>query len=312
MKLLLGLTSLILSTGLFASTVDTATFIYDGSRDSVELVLNAEKTHTEYRTEERPSTCYRQEFMGYRTVCSGGYGGGGHPRRGGGWRGGARSCWSQPVYRRVAYSCMQSVTISYEVKDYDVDARVIVDVTNLSSATTPGETFKVTLKGDKLSFEAIGSKKFFIVKKKDTTRSSMNGSVKFMDALLVVELIESAPVLKALKITDNSFQDENLRFNIGPTKNLESLGFSLKVTKVKFLANDPVLFDRKLADSELQINSLGNLSEINVNLKNLNFEMPQGKLKFTTEVFAKFSGELMNTSDFRELSVSKTLIYKNR
>ena len=73
MKMLTGLFALALSLGTFASTVDTKTFVYDGSINSVELLLRAEKTHTEYRVEHRQSTCYRQELAGYRTVCSGGY-----------------------------------------------------------------------------------------------------------------------------------------------------------------------------------------------------------------------------------------------
>ena len=72
MKLVVGLLSLALSFSTLASSGESKSFTYDGSQDSVELILRGEKTHTEYRTETRTTTCYRTEIVGYRTICSGG------------------------------------------------------------------------------------------------------------------------------------------------------------------------------------------------------------------------------------------------
>lgn len=316
MKMLVGLFSLALSFSTVASTVDTKTFVYDGSVNSVELLLKAEKTHTEYRTENRQSTCYRQVIAGHRTICSGGYGPG-YPYPGpyprpypGPVR--TRHCWSEPIYRSVPYSCMQTVRVPFEVKDYDVDARVIVDVTKISPEATPGEKFTVTLNGDSLSFNVAGSKKFFVVKKKQDVRSTMNGSVKMMDAVLAAELIEAAPVLKALKMTTISMNDGVLNFDLGPVENRSNIGFNLKIVKEKFLGSDKVILDRELAQSEVEVVTSAESAEAGVNVSNLGVELKGGKYSLTAKAFAKFDGNLMNSFQFDDLSVSRTLIYKIR
>lgn len=318
MKMVLGLFSLALSFSALA-TVDTKTFTYDGSVNSVELLLKTEKTHTEYRLEQRQSTCYRQEVYGHRTVCTGGgyYGPGpgfpGPGRRPYPGPGPVRSCWTEPMYRTVPYSCVQTVSIPYEVKDFDVDARVIVDVTKLSPEATPGETFKVTLNGDNLSFDVVGSKKFFVVKKQQAVRSSMNGSVKMIDGLLAAELVEAAPVLKAIKMTDISVEDGVLNFNIGPVATMANLGFSLKVVKVKTFGSDTTLLDRELLASEVEVKAATEgASTAGVNVSKLGVELADGKFSLTAKTFAKFGGNLMNSAQFDELSASRTLIYKVR
>lgn len=314
MKKLLGIFSVALSFSAVASTVDVKTFVYDGSVSSTTLLLSAEKTHTEYRMEQRQSICYRNEFRGYRTVCTGGYGGGygrpgRHPRP---YPGPVGTCWTEPVYVTVSYSCIQTVSVPFEVKDYDVEARVNLDVNKLSSEATPGETFKVTLTGDQLSFDVNGSKKFFVVKRKEDIRSSMNGSVKMMDALLSTELVESAPILKALNLANIAIENGLLTFDLGPVENNANIGFALKITKKKLLGSDPVLLDRDLLDSEIEVKATSSGSEAGINVTKLGVELTDGKFSLTAKAFAKFNGNLMNSSQFNELSSSRTLIYKVR
>lgn len=308
MKILVGLFSIALSFSALASTVDTKTFVYDGSQDSIELILNSEKTHTEYTIQDVQTTCYRQEIVGYRSVCTGGYYPHPGPRPGRyPYPGGIRSCYQQPIYRSVAYPCVQTVRTPYEVKDYDVNARVIVDVTNFSGVATPGEKIKVTLNGENLFFNVVGSKKFFIVKKEQNVRGILSGSVKSIDALLAVELVEAAPVLKAIKLSNISMSKGVLTLGMGEVKNTDNIGFSLKVSKVKTLGSDTVLFDRELTSEEVVVN--GSKAEINVD--NLT-EVSDGKFNLTAKAFAKFDGTLMNDADFDELTSSRTLIYKIR
>lgn len=315
MKMLIGLFTVALSFGAVASTTDTKTFTYDGSQNSVELILRAEKTHTEYRIEDQRTTCYRTEVVGHTTICSGGSYGPGFPRGPGYPYPGPhypRQCYSQPVLRTVPYSCIQTVRIPFEVKDYDVDARVIIDVTKISPETTSGETFKVTLNGDVLSYSVAASKKFFVVKKKQDVRSTMNGSVKMIDGLLAAELIEAAPVLKAIKMTDISIENDVLNFGIGQVATRANLGFSLKVVKVKTFGSDTVILDRELSASEVSVTATATGSEAGVNVSKLGVELANGKYSLTAKAFAKFDGNLMNSSDFQELSASRTLIYKIR
>lgn len=322
MKMLTGFFALALSFSAVASTIDTKTFVYDGSVNSVELILRAEKTHTEYRVEQTQTTCYRQELAGYRTICTGGYGPGypapgPYPRPYPGpyprpYPGPSRSCWQEPLYRTVPYPCIQTVRVPFEVKDFDVDARVIVDVTKLSPEATPGETFKVTLNGDTLTFDAIGSRKFFIVKKKQDIRSSMNGSVKMMDALLAAELVEAAPLLKAVKMEGISVSNGMVNLNLGPVDTLANLGIELTIVKKKTFGSDKVLFDRELSASEIAVTPTASGADAGINVSKLGVELEDGKFSITAKAFAKFSGNLMNSSQFESLSSSKTLIYKIR
>lgn len=312
MKILIGLFSVALSFSAFASSIDTKTFIYDGSVNSVELLLKSEKTRTENRVETRQSTCYRREMAGYRTICSGGYGPYPRPLPGPYPRPypapyPTRRCWSEPMYRSIPYSCMQTVNIPVEIKEYDVDARVIVDVTKLSSEATPGEKFKVTLKGDKLSFEVEASKKFFVVKKLSNERSTMNGNVKLIDAVLAAELIEVSPVLQAINLSSLKMEDGLLKFNLG-SENLEHVGIDLKVEKLKTFGSDAELLNRELLSSEIVVNG----SEVSVDIARLGVDLRKGKFALTIKAFTKFDGNLMNSRQFDRLSDSKTLIFKIR
>ena len=310
MKLVVGLLSLALSFSTLASSGESKTFTYDGSQDSVELILRGEKTHTEYRTEVRTTTCFRTEIVGYRTICNGGGYPGPGPRP---YPGGGRNCWREPVYRQVAYPCQQTVQIPYEVKDFDVDARVMLDVSKISMEATPGESFTVSLLGDTLSLTANGSKKFFLVLNKQDIRSRMNGTMKFMDALYSVELIESVPVLKALKMTDISLSNDVLTFGLGPVNNNPNVAFSLNIEKKKLFGSDEVLFDRELTATEIVIKASNTGSAADVNIDRLGVSLEDGKYSLTAKAYFKAKGSLLNASQYGDdLEASKTLVYKIR
>ncbi|MFP5387163.1 MAG: hypothetical protein ACLGHN_13880 [Bacteriovoracia bacterium] len=300
MKTLIGLLTLALSFTTIASTVDVQTFVYDGSSSTGEVNLKSEVTHTEYRYESRLGTCFRQVIVGYRSHCR--PGGNGYPPR----------CWSEPVYRAESYSCVKNEKVPYEVKDYDVDARILFDVKNLSTEATPGETFKVTLKGDALSIDAIGSKKFFIIKKKLDIRSKFNGSVKFYDGVLTAEILPAAPVLKSLEMNEIAVENGVLSFDIGSIAEGSKLGFDLKVEKVKTFGSDSVLLNRELLPSEVEMTSTDSGAKVHVDMNALGLQLKDGKFKVTAKVFPKFDGHLMNSSQYESLSASKTLIFKNR
>lgn len=302
MKMLIGLMTLSLSLASVASSGESKTFIYDGSRNSMELLLKGEKTHTEYRQETRNTICYREEVV-YRRVC-GGYGPGRGPFPGG--------CQTYPTYRSIPYPCTQVVSIPYEVKDYDVDARVLLDVTKLNASATASEALTATLNGDQLTL-STSSKKFLVMLKKNDVRSQMSGSVKFMDAFYAVEMIEAAPVLKALQMSDISLENSVLNFNLGPISNTANIGFALNVTYKRFLGSDTVMFDRELNMSEVELKANGAGSEAGVNVEKLGIALTEGKYALTAKAFFKAEGTLLNKDTFGDdLEASRTLIYKIR
>jgi hypothetical protein len=297
MKMLLAIFSLVLAMTVSASS-ETRTFFYDGSQDSVQLALRAEQTHTEYRYEQRSSICYRQEIF-YRTVCQ-------HRPQGG------RVCRSVPHYRTIAYPCMQTIRIPYEVKDYDVEAYVNLSIGKFSE-TILGETFRVTLDGDHLSLAASsGSKKFFILLKKSEVKVSVHGQLKMIDASYEAELIEAAPVLKALAMTNISLRDSVLNFQLGSVDEQNVIGYSLNVSRAPLIGSNTTLFNRELATNEIHLTAEGKGSRAEVNLERLGVELTSGRYSLTAKTFFKYQEGLLNSAQFEQTESSRTLIYKIR
>lgn len=296
MKILTLVFMLMHAMSTFASS-ETKTFFFDGSQDSVQMSLNAVETHTEYRYEQRQTICYRQ-VVHYETICHT------NPQ-------GQTSCRTIPRYVTVPYSCIQTVQIPYEVKDFDVVANVNLAVNGLVG-TTSGETFKVKLDGDSVSLSAIGSKKFFLIQKMNKVNTTVNGSVKIIDANYTVELVPAAPVVKALEVTDVSLKDSLLSFKTGTIELRNLIGFHLNVKKAPILGSDTVLFDRELSSSEIEISSQSEASTADVNIQKLGVELGSGRFTLTAKTFFKYQGTILNVNQFDRIEASKTLIYKNR
>ena len=308
MKMLIGLFVLALSFSSMASSGETKTFVYDGSESSVELLLRGEKTHTEYRYEQQRTICYRQETE-WRTVCTGG--GFGTDRNGRTYPI-PRHCYQQPWTRTVSYPCTQTVQIPYEVKDYDVEARVFLDVANLSDSMTPGETFKVSLVGDTLSLDVRGSKKFFVMQTQRDVQSQMNGYVKYLEGSFAVELIEAAPIMRALSMSKISVRNSILTLNTGAITTTDNLGLSLSVESKRVFGSDTTLFDRALDSSEFSFSTSGNSSEVAIDMDALGVNLSGGKFGITAKTYFKGKGTLLNAKEFSQLEVSRTLIFTNR
>ncbi len=287
---------LLLAVNSFASS-ETKTFFFDGSQDSVQMALSAEETHTEYRYEQRQTICYRQ-VVHYENICHT------NPQ-------GQTTCRSVPRYVTVAYSCIQTVQIPYQVKDFDVIANVSLKVHNVSGLT-PAETFKVKLEGDSISLYGVGSKKFFLIQKMNNVNMRINGSVKFIDADYSVELVEASPVIKALEVSDVSLKDSILSFKTGSIEVRSLIGFHLNVKKAPIFGSDTVLFDRELASSEIEISSQNESTTADVNIQKLGVELGSGRFTLTAKTFFKYQGTILNVNQFDRIEASKTLIFKNR
>jgi hypothetical protein len=260
---------------------------------------------TEYRTEERHSTCYRQKILRYKVSCSGYPGSAGQGRTGTG-----QVCNTVPVYGTVPYACVETVNIPFEVKEYDVEAKVVIDVTKASSEITADEKITAKLVGDKLSFEVIGSEKFLVFQKKQDIRSSFDGSVKSLNGVLSVELIEVSQVKKSLnQLSKINLINDSLNFSLGQ---LDHISFSLKVSETKRLSKETILFDRKLTSSEIEVSrSSESKNDVTINIKNLGLELREGKFKISLEANVNSNDILMNVKQFEKLKKTKEITIKN-
>lgn len=313
MKMLICLFTLALCLNVLADSGESKTFIFDGSRTSEELILRGTETHTEYRYENYQTTCTRT-VTDYQTVCSSiprticrntpqGQVCSTHY---------VRECHQRPVYRTVYYPCTQTRTIPYEVKDYDVEANVNINVAALPGAAH-GETFKVTLNGDRLSLTATSTgSKYFVMLNKQEISSSISGSVKFIDASYSAGFVEAAPVVKALSLTNISLKNSVLSFKMGPVAARELIGFHLQVKDAPVLGSDTTIFDRELNASEIQLSAQGEASAADVNIQKLGIQLSSGRYAITAKAFFKHAGTLLNASQFEATEASRTLIYKIR
>ena len=290
MKMLSALFVMLFAVSAMASS-ETKTFFYDGSEDAAQMSLQAEQTHTEYRYEQRWTTCYRQETH-YETRCYG------NPPR----------CHHVPVTRTIPYSCMQTVSIPYQVKDYDVDANISLSFEKPESELSLAETIKVTLWGDKVYLDSVGTKNFFVLAKETERQTQVNGTMKFIDASYAFSFVEAAPVLKSIEMNNISMKNNVLTFNIGEVEVPEHIGFSLLVKDDPILGSSRELFNRQLKASEVTVNG----KVASVNIKNLGVQLTSGRYTLTAKIFVKLPGQLVNKDAFKATEASRTLIYKIR
>lgn len=294
MKLVFGVLALMLSLSSLASNGESRTIVYDGSQNQFELFLRGERTHTEYRLETRWSTCTRTETH-YRRVC----------RR---QPNGQTVCRQVPHTRTVHYSCRITVNVPYEVKDYDVESRVLVDVT--SDMNLPvGERLEVKLHGDQLSLRTSSKTTIFLLQKQDV-RMSGSGSIRYLDAHYVVHGILAKPVMDTLKMNHISLANNVVNFDFGPLSN-HSIGFHLQVKKAPLLGSDTTLFDRELNNEELTINASQQGTQAQVDLDQLGVRIGGGRHTITARAYLKYTGVVLNAAQFDGLEATRTLIYKN-
>jgi len=323
MKLFIGLMSMLLTLSSFASSGENRYFNIDSSIDSVEGILHGEKTHTEYQTRTYRTTCYRTETT-YRTICTNPPRRYPHPPRHPGPRPGPRPryavepnyygpvCQTVPHTRTVAYSCTKTERVPYEVKDYDVEARVSINILNASEFPNMKATISAHLHGDSLYLKATGAKNYFVMLKDRRTNSSMSGGTKFMDVDFDVELIEAAPILATLSLGSMKVENNGLNFEVGKVSGLDQLSIKLKIVQNKLFGSDPTLIDRTLLDHEFDLTSVGNKTQARVDFSRLNLDVRGGKFNITAAIEFKDKNRLLNDVEFPNLTASRTLTYKAR
>ena len=315
MKLLFGLMSVMFSVGALASSGEARHFSISDSTTYIDTILRGEKTHTEYETRQVRTTCTRQEVE-YRTVCTSGPR---HPHPGHGYPGpgpryphnGGTVCQTVPHYRTVIYPCTQSQTVSYEVKDYDVEARVSINVTNASAFKDASGTLSAHLNGENLYLQASGAKKYFVMLKNKNSKSRITNGVKYLDVNFEVELVKAAPALAGLSLSNLKVEENGnaLGFNVG-TNNLNDFAIELNIVRNKLIGSDSVVINRELAAHEVEITGSNNRARID--FSRINVELRGGKFDITAAIVYKGKGVLLNDIDFPNLKASRSLTFKAR
>ncbi|OUR94209.1 hypothetical protein A9Q84_18070 [Halobacteriovorax marinus] len=300
-----------------ASTDDYLSFTYSGDQNNQSFELSTEKTHTEYRYEQRAKTCYRQVLVGHDRRCH--------------WeqvpvcrinnRGrrvcyyeDRRVCRSYPIYRREAYTCYERVTIPFEVFDYFVDTNVHFNFEhNQDSSVAPLENFVFGITGDSDYLRETTSGKFLIYARQ-SRRLTGAGERRSLDISYNMRLEEIAgnftPVLHG--ITQMNVSGEELYFEMGDFTSADPLEIRLKVKRKKF-GSDPVLMNRVLNVAEYTKQSLNDSrARVRIDLAELLPKMKFGKKHEITVTIRlrKNIDEVINRSDIPKLSHSREITIK--
>jgi hypothetical protein len=318
-----------------STTTDLRTVSVQNAETNEVFTLNTQSNRTEYRSEIVMSTCYRQEFSGYRRICDsfgdirhiigsanlqekkadlgtiaggklgadrggghqggghqggghqggghqggghqgGGYQGGGHQggghqgggHQGGGYQGGGYHgggdhdgdygydgdhaprvvCRDEVVYRTVAYSCMETISIPYEVFDHNSTANVKVKISAAPSSKPQtgncGIIFNLT--GDLMT--AKNSCVEYLALANQTVDNlgnlkNYNYDVKLLDTQIVL-----APL--AGNLSDMQVNGTDLVVKTGNLIGSKNFSLKLYVQRKKLFQNDVVLIDRVLNSKE--------------------------------------------------------------
>jgi hypothetical protein len=293
MKNLLLIMMMMISSYSFADTIDSQSVLVDGSQTVEELMLNTEKTRTEYRTVRVPSTCYRTEYRRRctrqpqncrticrnnrcRRVCSGG---------------GQTICRNVPV--NVPYRCMRNETRAYEVHDYDVSTRAKLnfDLDDVSGGAN--ERFTITMNGEMDSLRVNGSKNYALLLDNKNRSEIRRQGVKDVELNYDVRLVKAKTITQTLGrgIQNVSLRNGILRFSVGK-------GFNT-VYRSRRLATDVLLFDRNMMDNEMEVNVNGNTSEVSIDLASLGIQLPAKTRVIMSTSYNLGGAQLLNADEIK-------------
>jgi hypothetical protein len=322
---LLGLVALLFSLSVLANTTDSREFTYAGSRSIEEFVLQAEKTRTEYRTEQVPRTCYRTVLAGYRTECrsvpyrvchnqppqcrnvrqpDGSMRRACTPARQACQTRYRTECRQVPVYRQEPYTCYETVRVPYQVFDRHVEANVVVILSD-TQVSSISEQFTLELTGNDLKLALKGSGKVLAISQKNIRNEMLEGKevifaefrVSFVDAIQVNNSFNRG-------IGQLSVDAFEIIANIPQGVDKSLLGVHLSIEKKKTLARNDVVIRRQLQLNEFELTDRSNLErKLSIDLARLNAGLGSGRYEMKMRLFLNMNSvDILNRSQFPNLS----------
>ena len=299
------------SSALMADTTDIRDLFFDGSADYQEVNLSTEKTRTEYRTIQVPSTCYRSVV---RRVCYN------RPRscrrvcdRNGNCRrvcsGGGRVCRDE--VRQIPYRCMRTETRAYEVHDYYVETNVKFQFNTADVAQDAAENFKVRVVGETPSLSVKSSKNYIIVLDKEGITSNRQGGVKYVDLVYKINFIPTAQLNSVLGngIRKVKLRKGVLNFHLGAGFNFDKFSQKIRIFRNRRLGSDVLLLNKFLTANEANVQSTASSSILTVDLNSLGIKLPS-KMRVILDTEYKIDeNTVLNKSDLK-LDASANWIFR--
>jgi len=275
-QVLLFLVLSVASSALMADSTDIRNILFDGSTNYQEVNLSTEKTRTEYRTVQVPSTCYRTVMRRVcsprprtcrqvcqngrcRQVCSGG---------------GGTVC--RDVMRQEPFPCMRTETRAYEVHDYYVETTARFEFNTADVATDANENFEMKMKGELASLSVDSTKNYIIVLDKQSRSEDRQAGVKYVDLTYKVNFIPAAQLNDVLGngIQKVKLKNGVLNFHLGAGFNFDIFSQQIKIFQNRRVGTDILLLDKLLTANEANVQSTASNSILSINLKDLGINLP--------------------------------------
>lgn len=157
-------------------------------------------------------------------------------------------CYDEPIYREVAYSCLKTISVPYEVVDHESRANVEVKM-SAAPATKPQSGncgINFTLQGD--HFSAANSCREYLAVA--LIGRQENGTVKNFSYF--INLFDAEKIFAPLAggLSDLHVEGNTLVVRTGDLRSNSNFALSLYVERKRFLKEDVVLINRALAPGE--------------------------------------------------------------
>lgn len=300
MRKIILLLSLVFALPVVADTVDTKNLYFDGSNPVADLLLNTEKTRTEYRTVQEPATCYRNEYRRRctqqprtcRRVCNNGR---------------CRTVCSDPrtvcrnVLVRIPYRCMRSFTRAVEVHDYYVDTRAQFNFDMSQVDGGAAENFELTVRGENESLSVRGSKNYLVLLNNKNKLERRNGDLKVIDLNYDISFASAKRINSVIGngIKNVSLKNGMLRFELNKSFSAADFIQNLKVYRSRRLATDVLLFDRNLNQNEMDIQINGPVAAVSIDLASLGIQVPAKTRVILNTTFNTRGAEVLNANEIK-------------
>jgi hypothetical protein len=303
----------------YATSVDEEQVLLTHSRQTYQLQLNTEKTHTAYREETVPQTCYRQVYAGSvpecrwvtEQICTRDFYG----------RVWCRPinrqvCYDRPVYRQEPYTCYRTVQIPYEVFDYYVTANVQMNYSQIESQSNNemGESvINFSLKGDEMSLQGRSTEGLLLYLADRRIETRVEGNHKFLDINYRVQGISKeqyvAPFIGGIRNVRIDGQGL-LTFNLGQLLSKEIVALTLTVERRK-LGKDELVFHDLLAKSNWSFENTPDGSLVKVTLPQLMTLKSKKKYRLNLRASAPLDrSRLLNAADLGNTEVHTEFKFK--
>ncbi len=223
-----------------------------------------------------------------------------------------RECSQEARYRSEPYTCYDTVSVPYEVKDADTLAHVKVEFDNVPDQAQADDQFTVKLNGRELALYSQGRNELIYFYDKSVTQKG-DGNLIEMDVVYHVRMLPTAQVNAPVSqgLTNLGATEGVVSFNLGQASLPQSLVLNLKI-KEKKTFKDKTLIERDLLPTEYTLVPAGNTTRVEIQTSRLSMAeaMTDGKFEITATARLNVVGSIANPGAVSTLAPSQSITVK--